>query len=437
MSKATSRVAPPPRKPEATGPIPDEYLTPRWGDDDLRRVLALACMGVFVFGASWLTWRASWLLWPAGLCALALQVSATMIAARAAVQTSDRRGPAARRRAPAPPRESLLTILSRLVPAEEATPDPEPVDEEPAEPVLLELPGAPPSLNDEALHRAFFRGILDAEFAEHPAGTAWPDLSALQGSLTTRLRLYQRHASFSPMPAGDVSTSERSAHSPWRHLATLDAVSYRRDDTVARLSHRALAPLAFLELHARMDLESDERQSLEAEVSRQYTVGYGRILTPPSVLAAAEPLRRRMGGQEAIALADEARLALRSTASMGEAERVRCEWHGRARALRAAMGWSGEVQSLLEGLIDYWLVQRAAAADVEWAEEMSRLEGIAIGEALARRDADGTFQFAETLRRICYGAYPAVADTAPTVSAGATGGATTPGATPTTLMTVA
>ena len=408
MNKATSRGTPPSRKPQTPDLIPDEYLQPRWSNDDLRRVLALSTLGVVLCGAAWLTWRSLWLLWPAGLCALALQISATMIAARAAVEARGERPvhrPAARRvTAPGQPQESLWSLLARLLlPGEEDATTELPEDAA-TEPVTLALPTAAVSPCDHALHLAFFRRVVDAEFREHAPGLVWPDLGALQGSLATRLRLFPRQPALDPVPASDVSASERSPHSPWRHLAALEAIDYRLGDAMARLSHRAFAPLAFLELHARLDLETGECEALEAELLRQYTVGFGRVLTSPAVLSAAEPLRQRFGGREAIAVADDARLAMRSTSSVSEAERLRAEWHVRARSVRAAVGWSGEVQSLVEGLIDYWLVQRAAAADIEWAEELARLDDRTIGSALAQRDAGGEFQFALALRTVCGGA---------------------------------
>lgn len=423
MTKATSRATPPSRKPETSDPLPDDALPLRWSDDDLHRVLALATLGVTVFGAAWLNWRSGWLLWPVGLCALAVQMSATMIAARSAVNT--RRRPRKARRSgrrpvtptavatPAaaqvaaeanPSPESILSILARLLPPDEGDTGTGAVEISPDQSVEHPMPAPIAARHDAALHRAFFRGIVESEFREHAPGTVWPDLSLVQGSLATRLRLFQRHPAWSPVAAGDVSDSERGPHSPWTHLAALEAADYRRGDTLARLSHRALAPMAFLELHARLDIEPGERESLESEVERQYTVGYGRVLTSPMVLSAADPLRLRFGGPAAIALADEARLALRSTSTMADATSARAEWHERAWAARAAFGWAGEVQAVVEALIDYWLVQRAAAADIDWARAQTRLDGGTIGQALAQRDATGEFHFAEALRTVCGGA---------------------------------
>lgn len=404
MRKSTSRVTPPSRKAEPAPAIPDEYLPPRWSDDDLHRVLALSTLGVLVFGGAWLAWRSTWLLWPAGLSALALQLSATMIAARAAVESrgrsADAASGAARRPARRPSGESLLAILARLVPPDRAEGAAAEEAAAPAEPPTIALPTTLTAPHENALHQAFFRRVVEAEFAEHAPGLAWPDLGTLQGSLATRLRLFQRHAATAPVPARDVSEADRVPHSPWHHLATLEGSDYRRDDTLARFSHRAFAPLAFLELHARFDVESDAREALEAELGRQYTVGYGRILTPPSVLSAVEPLRTRVGGAEAIVLADEARLAMRSSSNMREAERVRSEWLARARVVREQVGWPDEVISMVECLIDYWLVQRAGAADIEWAEELARLEETSLGAALARRDASDTFHFAEAIQLV-------------------------------------
>lgn len=404
MRKSTSRVAPPSRKSGPLPAIPDDYMSTRWSDDDLHRILALSTLGVVVFGAAWLTWRSGWLLWPAGICALALQLSATMVAARSAVGSGSRaRGRHRRKRRPTG--ETMLSSLARLIPAE-APSDPtraaasEDDREETTNPQPLTLPAPAAWVHDEALHRAFFRRVVEAEFTEFGAGTVWPDLGALQGSLITRLRLFQRHVQTSPVPAREVSEADRTPHSPWHHLAALEAADYRRADTLARLAHRAFAPLAFLELHARLDLEAEERRSLEAEISRQYTVGYGRVLTPPAVLTAAEPLRHRMGGIEAITLVDEARLSLRSSSNLREAERLRAEWLHRARTQREREGWPSQVMSMAEALIDYWLVQRAAAADIEWAEELARLDDSSIGAALAKRDATGTFHFADTIRLV-------------------------------------
>lgn len=445
MMKSTSRGTPPSRKAEAPSVIPDEYLTPRWSDDDLHRLLALSTLGVLVFGGAWLTWRIVWLLWPAGLCALGLQVSATMIAARAAVNSNDRRRASRAPRAPAPA-EGILATLAKLVPpASEPGSSADEGEADVEAPVVLTLPITGNAPHDTALHRAFFRRVVDAEFVEYAPGTVWPDLSDLQGSLATRLRLFQRHPAAAPQLSREVSESERTPQSPWHHLAAIEAIDYRRGDTLARFAHRAFAPLAFLELHARLDLDSGERESLETELGRLYTVGYGRILTPPSVLSAVEPLRQRMGGSEAIGLADDARLAMRSTSNMREAEQLRGEFLARARALRDEVAWPTEVMSMVECLVDYWLVQRAAAADIEWAEELARLEGTSIGEALAKRDAGGSFHFADTLRLV-FGhsgfvteptmAQPAMAHPAP---AQAAQGQTAPAqpAVPTTAATVA
>ena len=407
MRTSTSRETPPLRKSEPVSAIPDDYLSSRWSDDDLHRVLALSVLGVFVFGAAWVMWRTTWLLWPAGLCALVVQFAATMVAARAAVESRDATA-RAQSGAPRARREDLLSVLARLVPPAapadgSATAGTQASASDPAQgasPVLT-LPAPPAAPHDDMLHRAFFRRIVEAEFAEHLPGLAWPDLTALQGSLSTRLRLFQRQPATAPVPVRDVSEAERAAHSPWHHLAVLEASEYRRSDALARCSHRAFAPMAFLELHARIDLHDDERKLLEAELLRLYAVGFGRILTPPSVLSAAEPLRARLGGPEALALVDEARLAMRCTGNMLEAERVRDAWHARARSMRDQAGWPGEVLSLVLSLIDYWLVQRAAAADVEWAEELARLEDTSVGAALAKRDAVGTFQFAEALQTAC------------------------------------
>jgi len=394
----------------------------RWTDEELRRVLALSSLGVLVFGAAWLSWRSVWLLWPTGFSALALQISATMIAARSAVDARDR-GHANRReraRSGAPnedgvattrsiPRrasqQSLLSIFARMLQSDEEN---EPGDSaaasdsaELSDARLLAMPAAEVLLEDVTQHRAFFRRVIEAEFVEHAAALAWPDLGELQGSLSTRLRLFPRYAAIAPIAAREVSDSERIAHSPWHHLAATDAEGYRRGDAIARLSHRAFAPLAFLELHARIDLELGEREALEAELLRLYTIAYGRILTPPAVLSAIEPLRLRMGAYEAITLSDQARLLIRSSGSMEDAERLRGEWHARAHATRELGAWPTEVMSLTQCLIDYWLLQRAAAADMERAEATARQEQTSIGSALAKRDAEGLFHFAEALLLIC------------------------------------
>lgn len=416
MSTSTSRKTPPSRKAAPDPAVPYRRVRARWSDDDLRRLLARSTLGVFVFGGAWLTFRSTWLLWPAAICAILLQVSATMVAARAAVASSmddpDARHERTVRKAPVRPvpaaapdaeEEDLLSLFARLLfpPAqreEEAAPSPETDSDEP---VVLELPGVPVPLQDAGLHREFFRRVVEAEFAEPSPGLVWPDLGTLQGSLSTRLRLFGRHPATKAVPASEVSDAERSPQSPWQHLTAVEAIDYRRGDTLARLSHRAFAPLAYLELYARLDLEMGEREALEAEIGRQYTVGYGRMLTPPVVLAVAEPLRRRVGGLDAIALADEARLALRSTSSLRDAEQAREEWRARARTMRDQMGWPSEVMALVECLIDYWLVQRGAAADIERAEETARIEGVSLGAALARRDATETFHFAEAIQFVC------------------------------------
>lgn len=422
MRKSTSRGGARSRKPEPEGPIPDDYIAPRWSDLDLRRVLALSTLGVLVFGSAWLVWRSLWLLWPLGFSALALQVSATMIAARSAVGPREPAAPtraqAPRSHAAVPPEsggllEALWEWIASLLPppAEEETPRRE---RQRAPAPAISIPnGCPPSF-DEELHRAFFRRLAEAEFRVFPAGVAWPDLTTVQGSLATRLRLFQRHPVVAPTPTSEITDQERGVHSPWTHLKAIEASEYRRGDTLARFSHRAFAPLAFLELQARLDLEEGENAALEVELLRLYGVGFGRILTPPAVLGLVTPIQHRLGGSDAIALADEARLAIRSTSTVGDAEVVRGEWRAKARTMRDMQGWSGEVLSMAECLIDYWLVQRAAAADMEWAEELARLQGGTLGAAFARRDVDGGFLFAEMLRKVCGGARvadaPAVVD---------------------------
>jgi hypothetical protein len=265
---------------------------------------------------------------------------------------------------------------------------------------MLSMPKDCPPPYDTTIHRAFFRRIVDAEFREYAPGLVWPDLGALQGSLSTRLRLFRRYASLAPSPASEISEHDGSPHSPWHHLAMFEAAAYRRGDAVARLSHRAFAPLAFLELHARIDLEPAERVALDEELARLYSIGFGRVLTPPAMLSAIEPLRHRTGGTEAIALADEARMALRSAHHLGEAERARGEWRARAQSAQELLGWSGDVLSMVEALVDYWLVQRAAAEDMGWADELVRLEGGTLGSALAQRDESGVFHFAEALQLV-------------------------------------
>ncbi len=379
---------------------------------------ALSTLGVVVFGASWLSWRLFWLLWPAALCAIALQISATMIAARSAVATRARDGRHV-------PRESLLPAAAPMDAAAmasapgapgvfgapsapdaqvhaptRATTAPAEGNVEPTGPVMLSMPKDCPPPYDTTIHRAFFRRIVDAEFREYAPGLVWPDLGALQGSLSTRLRLFRRYASLAPSPASEISEHDGSPHSPWHHLAKFEAAAYRRGDAVARLSHRAFAPLAFLELHARIDLEPAERVALDEELARLYSIGFGRVLTPPAMLSAIEPLRHRTGGTEAIALADEARMALRSAHHLGEAERARGEWRARAQSAQELLGWSGDVLSMVEALVDYWLVQRAAAEDMGWADELVRLEGGTLGSALAQRDESGVFHFAEALQLV-------------------------------------
>ncbi|MDQ8154347.1 MAG: hypothetical protein P3B98_06750, partial [Gemmatimonadota bacterium] len=92
-------------------------------------------------------------------------------------------------------------------------------------------------------------------------------------------------------------------------------------------------------------------------------------------------------------------------------ERIRAEWQSRARARREQAAWPGAVISAVECLIDYWFVQRAAAADVEWAEGQARLENSSLGASLAARDASGTLHFAEALALVC-GAPARAADAA-------------------------
>lgn len=395
MRTSTSRETSPSRKPETTSALPDDYLSPRWSDDQLHRVLALSTLGVVVFGAGWLNWRNGWLLWPTLLSGLVLQLAVTMVAARAAVDSRAR----PRRRHEVKPGSDILTVLAQFV-APPATLPAEPVAPPIEEPVLT-LPAAAVTPHDPTLHRAFFRRVVDAEFTEHPAGLVWPELGGVQGALSTRLRLFERQPATAAVRERDLSEDERASVQPWQHLRAVDARAYRRGDALARLSHRAFAPMAFLELHARIDLESGERQELETELLRAFTVGYGKILTPPPALSAAMLLRQRLGGAEAVALCDDARLAMRSTSTMADAERVRAEWQQRARRQRDALGWAGEVTSMVESLIDYWFVQRAAAADMEWAEEMARLEDSTLGAALAKRDAESDLQFASALRVVC------------------------------------
>jgi hypothetical protein len=415
MRKATSRGVPPLRKPKAHRAKRIDDGQPRWSNDDLRRVLALSVFAVIVFGAAWLSLQLTWLLWPVGLSAVGMQISATVISARSAAEsrlraeTHQERAdhaeltPSPRSRSPTPEPESgesLWSFMDHLLPpAANADSADHAVDDDPSEPVPL--PVAVAHLHDQAQHRAFFRVIVEAEFHQHPAGTVWPDLSAIQGSLATRIRLFRRHPASAPVLADDVSESERGPLTQWSHLSALEAPEYRRCDAIARFSHRAFAPMAFLELQERIDLGAEERDEIEGELSRLYTIGYGRILTPRCVLSMVEPMRQRTGGAVAIALADEARLALRSTSTVDEAQRVRTVWNTRARAAREESGWSVEVQSMLEALIDYWLVQRAAAADIESAEAEMRVDGGTVGAALARLDATGRFQFAEMLRLVC------------------------------------
>lgn len=408
MRTSTSRGTSSSRKPEPSSAIPDDYITPRWSDDDLRRTLGFSTLGVLVFGGAWLAWRNSWFLWPALLCGLSLQVSATMIAARSAVDSRDRPS----RRRPAAKRDDILTVLAQFLlpdkPAPATAADTAPA---PAEESTRTLPTAmmAPTPYDPTLHRAFFRRVVEAEFAEHPAGLVWPDLAAVQGALSTRLRLFERQPATQPLTEREIGADERGSGQPWHHLQAVDAREYRRGDTLARLSHRAFAPMAFLELHARIDLETGEREELETELLRALAVGFGKILTPPSVLSAAQLLRQRLGGAEAIGVCDEARLVLRSASTMADAERLRAEWRARARVSRDQLGWPAEVMSLVDSLIDYWFVQRAAAADVEWAEELARLDDTTIGAALAKRDADGEFQFASALRLVCGGSAASLA----------------------------
>jgi hypothetical protein len=431
-NKSTSPVAPPSRKAAPSALIPDDYVAPRWSTTDLRRVLALSTMGTVIFGVAFFNWRSGWLLWPAGFSALVLQVSASMIAARAAVasDTARKQRRAARKAAAVAP--APVPVAPPIVEADskpfdllgfllgDSDPAPEPAPEPAAKPddsSALQMPRPSTVPFDATLHRAFFRRIVDAEFKEHPGGLVWPDLGALQGSLATRLRLFQRHQSTAPTPAVEISEHERGPHSPWHHLGTYDGESYRRGDVMARMSHRAFAPLAFLELHVRIDMEDPERAALDEELARQYTLALGRVLTPPSLLSAVEPIRHRLGGSEAIALADDARLALRAASDLDDTARVRGEWRTRARVAQGVHGWSGEVLSIVEALVDYWYVQRAAAEDIAWAEELARLNEGTIGAALALRDAQGTFRFAEALQTVISGAAPRIQLDAPTAAA--------------------
>jgi len=340
----------------------------------------------------------------------------------------DNRAP--RRRHPMPEGGTILTVLEQLVPAGATAPG---ATAPFAGAAAGDAPGAsvdaatgltdsPLALTpaymgpfDASLHRAFFRRVVEAEFTEHPAGLAWPDVSTVQGSLATRLRLFERQPATAPRRTAEISDGERDAGPPWKHLHAVDALEYRRGDTLARLSHRAFAPLAFLELHARLDLESGEREELEAELLRALSVGYGKILTPPCVLSAANVLRERLGCMDALLLVDEARLAMRSVSGMADAERVRADWLARARASREQKAWPGELMSMVECLLDYWFVQRAAAADIDWAEAMARLENSTIGAALAKRDAEGEFQFAAAVRYVCGG--PRVTELSPVLPA--------------------
>lgn len=408
MTKATSPLSPPSRKADAPRAIPDDAAASRWSDGDLRRVLGFSVAGVVVFGLGWLEGRSNWMFWPAALSAVALQISATMLAVRTAV-ASRGAGPAGSRgAAELPPvasyAESRWPAVSAstgreyvsLAPTE--TSSGKPSESQPATEATSPRFQSPcPRPHDAALHGAFFRRIVDAEFTEHAAGMVWPDLGAVQGSLATRLLLFRRHPSSAPVRESEISAHERTEHSPWHHLAALETVDYRRGDALARLAHRAFAPLAFLELHVRLDVSSAERIALDEELDRFYRHGFGRVLTPPALLSAVEPLRQRMGGREAIALADEARHAVRGAGTLRDAEQERAGWRVHARGAQESLNWPGDVFSIVEALVDYWFVQRAAAEDMAWADALVRLEGGTRGAALAQRDATGAFHFAEAL----------------------------------------
>lgn len=255
-------------------------------------------------------------------------------------------------------------------------------------------PPEPAALPSNRTYPESLRALLAADATVLPEGHVWPDAGRVRGSLAIRAQMAARLAA-----RGPVAATGPEAPLYVGYAATADIAGGLH---AAALGARATIVVALLDASVHPGLSPTERQAVDDTVARQWTAAFSGVLTPPPVLELLVQLAGDAtgpGGAYVLEVLEQIRVALRGGRGLSTAYH---QWAvGRAAVADAAarQRWSPDQRAIAEVLVDWMLVQRAAAEDV-LAAERDRGPGETRGDALQRVDAQASFLFERAVAEV-------------------------------------
>jgi hypothetical protein len=253
--------------------------------------------------------------------------------------------------------------------------------------LAMPAPPEPLALQPNRTYPQSLRALLEADAVVLPPGHVWPDTSRIRGSLAVRAQMAARLLIPGPVEATGADAPLYVTYAAAGDVATglhVSALGFRATPVVALLDasvHPGLSPL--------------ERQQVDDAVTRGWSSVLGGCVTPPPVLQLLTQLAADTGGPGGayvLELLEQWRVALRGGRGLAVAWRTWAEARSHVASEAVRMGWTPDQRATADVLLDWLLIQRAAAEDVATAER-DRGPGESRGDALQRLDAGAGFAF--------------------------------------------